>query len=485
MRKRHTLLVVDDEPDLTKGVHDLFRRDLDFRVLGATGGPDGLRILEREEVHIVLSDQRMPEMSGVEFLRRVREAYPEVVRLLFTAYADIKAVIDAINKGSVYRYISKPWVPGELETIVRQAAEHYDLQAERRRLGEELRAKNQQLEKVNAELLKLLQKDKQLGNYQLLEELGHGGMGTVYKALHLLLMKVVALKVLPIDRMSNVEAVARFRREMKAVGRLNHPNIVQALDAGEVNGTHFLVMEFLEGAVLSRLIARRDPLPVPDACESVRQAALGLQHAHEHGLVHRDIKPSNLILTPAGQIKVLDLGLARLCDEASNSEELTGLSRAVGTADYMAPEQAFGTGLIDIRADVYSLGCTLYHLLAGRTPFSGLGHERAINKLMAHAHRPVPPIRGSRPEVSHELVQVLDRLLAKDPTERFATPAEVVAALQPFTAGADLPKLLLLMEPGYAGRAESGEKEDMARGLESPPIGLSRDKTTEEYLPGQ
>jgi len=157
-----------------------------------------------------------------------------------------------------------------------------------------------QLIRANSALLNSLSKDKQqFGQYRLLEKLkNQGGMGTVYKALHVLLMKVVALKVLPAERICNAGAIARFRREMKAVGRLNHPNIVQASDAGEVDGTYYIVMEYIEGIDLSSLIASHGPLPFPEACELVRQAALGLQHAHENGLVHRDLKPSNLMLTP-------------------------------------------------------------------------------------------------------------------------------------------------------------------------------------------
>ena len=149
---------------------------------------------------------------------------------------------------------------------------------------------------------------RQLDHYQLLEMIGQGGMGAVHKALHTRLEKIVALKVLPADRMNNAEAVARFQREMKAVGRLNHPNIVRATDARYVDGVHFLVMEFVEGIDLAKLVKRRGPLLVADACEMVRQAALGLQHTHEHNLVHRDIKPSNLILDR--EVQVLDLGLS-------------------------------------------------------------------------------------------------------------------------------------------------------------------------------
>jgi serine/threonine protein kinase len=288
-----------------------------------------------------------------------------------------------------------------------------------------------------------------LREYQLLARLGQGGMGTLYKALHTRLKRVVALKVLPPGHMNDPAAVARFQREMEAVGRLNHPQIVRATDAGEVDGTHFLVMELIDGPTLAQLVQACGPLPVAEACELVRQAALGLQHAHEHGLVHRDVKPSNLILTrasggsqpPDAVVKVLDLGLALLKQEHPGQAELTATGQVMGTFDYMAPEQCGDTHAVDIRADVYGLGCTLYFLLAGQAPFSGPGHSNRLAKMVAHAQAPVPPIQDRRGDAPAALATVLARMLAKAPADRFATPAEVAAALAPFTAGCDLARL--------------------------------------------
>ncbi len=197
-----------------------------------------------------------------------------------------------------------------------------------------------------------------LGEYRILKELGRGGMGTVYRAIHTRLDRPVALKVLPPERMADPRAVARFEREMKAVGRLSHPNIVQATDARSIEGRHILVMEYVEGHDLTEVVARRGALRVPDACEAVRQAALGLQYAHEHGLVHRDIKPSNLMLTPQGVVKILDLGLARFQMEADQPEGagLTAAHQAMGTPDYMAPEQVSDVHSVDIRADAGAKG---------------------------------------------------------------------------------------------------------------------------------
>jgi serine/threonine protein kinase len=456
MATPHTILVVDDEPAVVDSLKDLLRTQ--YRVLGATSGREGLELLRQQEVHIIITDQRMPGLDGVSLLSHARQLQPDAIRFLLTGYADVGAVIDAINQGSISQYISKPWDPDELLAIVRHAAEHYDLRCERKRLVVELQEKNTQLDQANARLqtltdqllkansalLNSLSKDKQqLGQYRLLEKLTHqGGMGTVYKALHVLLMKVVALKVLPSERMNHAEAVTRFQREMKAVGRLNHPNIVQASDAGESDGTYYLVMEFVEGIDLSSLIASRGALPLADACELARQAALGLQHAHEHGLVHRDLKPSNLMLTLSGTVKMLDLGLARFCNEGSTSNLLTDPGQVMGTADYMAPEQAFGMHPVDIRADIYSLGCTLYHLLAGNPPFSSPEYTSPLRKLLAHSQSPATPIRDLRGDVSEELAELLCRLMAKTPAERLQEPAELARSLESFARGSDLPKLM-------------------------------------------
>jgi len=267
-----------------------------------------------------------------------------------------------------------------------------------------------------------------LGEYELVEKLGAGGMGTVYKAWHTELERMVALKVLSEDQMQDQRAVARFRREMKAVGRFDHPNIVRAHDAREIDGTYFLVMEYVDGMDLAELVARVGPLPVADACHLVRQAALGLQCAAEHGMVHRDIKPSNLILAADGQLKILDLGLARIHTVGPVAEAMTAVGQVMGTPDYMAPEQVSDSHAVDIRADVYSLGCTLYMLLAGHPPFVGSQYSTALEKMIAHSRDPVPPIRRIRPEVPKQLATVLERTLAKSPDQRPTRPGQLAAA---------------------------------------------------------
>jgi len=281
----------------------------------------------------------------------------------------------------------------------------------------------------------------ELGEYQLLEKLGEGGMGTVYKAVQTRLDKIVALKILTSGRMEDEEAIARFEREMKALGRLDHPNIVQAHDAREIDGTLVLVTEYVDGMDLNELLRRTGPLSVADACKLIRQAAVGLQYAHEHGLVHRDVKPSNLMITRRGQVKLLDLGLARFQIGDTSGREVTAAGQAVGTPDYMAPEQIADTHTVDIRADIYALGCTLYKLLAGRPPFSGPNYKSAFDKQSGHMEHTPPPIERVRADTPDELVAVINRMLAKDPEDRFATPRKVAEAVRPMAADSNLAKL--------------------------------------------
>jgi len=300
-----------------------------------------------------------------------------------------------------------------------------------------------------------------LGEYEILERLGGGGMGNVYKALHTRLNRFVALKMLPESRHDDATANFRFDREMRAAGSLDHPNIVRASDAREIDGKRFLVMELVEGMDLAELGRRYGPLPIADACELIRQAALGLQSAHERGLVHRDVKPSNLMFTPQGQVKVLDLGLALFKVLPPAESDSTASGQAVGTAEYMAPEQVSDAHKVDIRADVYSLGCTLYKLLAGHAPFDGPQYRTQMSKMAAHLRDPIPPIRRERKEVPAALAAVLDKMLAKARAKRLATPGAVAAALAPFCTACDLPALLARARQGEAARAGIANTEEL------------------------
>jgi formylglycine-generating enzyme required for sulfatase activity/tRNA A-37 threonylcarbamoyl transferase component Bud32 len=271
-----------------------------------------------------------------------------------------------------------------------------------------------------------------LDQYVLLDLLGQGGMGAVYKARQRRVKRDVALKLIRPDVLTSPGAVERFQREAECTAKLSHPNIITVYDANVINGVHFLVMEFIDGTDLARLVEQRGPLPVEEACHYIQQAAQGLQHTHEAGLVHRDIKPHNLMLTRHGVVKVMDLGLARTVQTAkgsATSSGLTGAETLLGTLDYQAPEQAVDARRVDIRADIYSLGCTMYHLLVGQPPFAD---ALMAAKIAAHMFSEPPSLREARPEVPGGLGDVILRMMAKGPDDRFATPGDVAASLEPY-----------------------------------------------------
>ncbi len=283
-----------------------------------------------------------------------------------------------------------------------------------------------------------------LGNYVILDKLGQGGMGMVLKAQHQRMKRTVALKVLSPKVVQSPDALRRFQREVEAAARLEHPNIVTAHDADEAAGIHFLVMQYVEGSDLSALVRQHGPLPVDRAVDCILQAARGLQYAHEHGVVHRDIKPANLLLDSQGTVKVLDMGLARLDSAGAHQDQLTGTGQVMGTVDYMAPEQAIDTKHADTRADIYSLGVTLWYLLTGRAIYMG---ETPVEKIMAHQSKPIPSLCDACPNVTPALDVVFRRMVAKKPAERYQSMAELIVDLEPLcTDEATMTKLPAVSE---------------------------------------
>jgi serine/threonine protein kinase len=267
------------------------------------------------------------------------------------------------------------------------------------------------------------------GKYRIVRELGRGGMGVVYQAVQTVMDRPVAVKVMNPGVMAHPDALPRFQAEVKAAAKLDHAHIVRAHDAEQVGNLHLLVMEFVEGLNLADLVQRRGPLPVLHACHYVRQAALGLQHAFEQGMTHRDIKPQNLMLTPKGRVKILDFGLARLRRAGAKGGGLTEAGSFMGTPEYVSPEQATDARTADTRADIYSLGCTLFFLLTDRPPFQ---EDTVVKTVLAHIEKEPPVLHEVRPDVPPELSAVVARMLAKDPAQRFQQPVEVAQALVPF-----------------------------------------------------
>jgi serine/threonine protein kinase len=303
-----------------------------------------------------------------------------------------------------------------------------------------------------------------LGPYRILDQLGQGGMGRVYKAMHQTMNRLVALKVLAPQVVESERAQQLFLREVQAAGQLSHPNIVMAFDANENKGRHYLAMEFVAGPNLEKYVRKHGPLPVGLACEIIFQAANGLQHAFEKGMVHRDIKPANLLIhrEPGAetiQVKILDFGLARLhhpSQAATGSTIVMKEKTVMGTPDFLSPEQSKNLHETDIRSDLYSLGCTFYYLLTGQVPFPG---GATVDKLMRQHSELAQPIEELRADVPRHIRAIVRTLMAKSPDDRFQTPDELMDAIAPHAAPSalDWPIAPSVMP----ATANAGEEEEL------------------------
>lgn len=278
-----------------------------------------------------------------------------------------------------------------------------------------------------------------IGRYRILELVGVGAMGKVYSAEHILMRRKVAIKILPLQRLSETSAVDRFKREARAIGQLNHPNIVQAYDFDHVGSLWYLVLEFVDGKSLQEIVFRRGPVEWPKAANYIRQAATALQHAYELGVVHRDVKPANLLLDKAEVVKVLDMGLAKVFGDLFEVDQLPLTrrydERILGTADYVAPEQAEDCHSVDIRADLYSLGLTMHYLVTGKSPCC---EGRTADKLRWHRNTGPSRLDVLAPAVPAPLADVVEKMTARKPEDRWRTPAELRSALAPFCDRTDV-----------------------------------------------
>lgn len=296
-----------------------------------------------------------------------------------------------------------------------------------------------------------------IGKYKVLEKLGAGGMASVFLCEHKLMRRRVAIKVLPTAKADDPSSLQRFYREARAVAAVDHPNIVRAYDIDQDENLHFLVMEYVDGTNLHDLVKKFGPLDILRACHYIYGAAVGLQHAHEMGLIHRDIKPGNILIDRSGVVKILDMGLARFF-HSDDDDALTKKydENVLGTADYLAPEQALDSHTVDIRADIYSLGATFYYLLTASPLFP---EGSVAQKLIWHQNKAPRPIRSLRADVPEEIVAIIDQMMAKSPSKRYQTPAELLTVLAPWVATPipppserEMPQISLAAGGGGAGR---------------------------------
>jgi formylglycine-generating enzyme required for sulfatase activity/serine/threonine protein kinase len=372
-------------------------------------------------------------------------------------------------------------MPVALETFLSQLSESGLLSDQKLRAATHKKAEHQDGESLARDMIKsgyltkyqaeqiLSGKGKSLymGQYVLLEKLGSGGMGQVLKAYHPGMDRIVAIKVILAKGKISEESVRRFEREVKAAAKLSHPNIITVYDAGNDNGRHFMVMELVKGRDLNMIVHRKGTLGVGETINYIKQVARGLAFAHENGVIHRDIKPANLLLDTNGNVKILDMGLAKI-DTTSNKEKvsmLTGTTSIMGTVDFMSPEQGLSSRNVDARTDMYSLGATLYYLLTKQVMYSG---ETAFAKLIAHSELPIPSLKTIRPDVPENLDLIFMKMVAKQVEDRFQSMLELVQELEVIekesTSTDNLVKLstanLLLEEFGEMGVNRLSSKTD-------------------------
>jgi serine/threonine-protein kinase len=463
------LLVVDDE-EMNR---DLLSRRLvkqGYEVVVASGGAEALDLVRRNPIDMVLLDVMMPEMDGLEVLTHLRESHAllELPVIMVTARDQGGDVAAALQMGA-NDHVSKPinftvlFARIQTHLAICAGAKAAQVKAAAAGTADDRppASGSGEFRRITATDLPTLTGDRLLiGDYEVLSELGKGGMGVVYKARHVRMNRVVALKVIDKERLKNPDAVRRFYQEVEAAARLHHPNVVIAFDAGQAGETHYFAMEYVEGVDLDQYVRTHGPLPVGLACDFIRQAALGLQHAHESGLVHRDVKPSNLMVEALGKVtindvvrnadgsdpsqssmlrrmqqpqgpklKILDMGLARLYapdEDRGSAGELTREGRVVGSVDYMAPEQWMNASKVDIRADLYGLGCTFYFLLTGHVPFPG---DEPMEKMLKHHLDQPKALEELRADIAPKVVLVVRRLMAKRREDRYQTPAELAMLL--------------------------------------------------------
>ncbi len=411
------VLVADDDA-LWRTLLDQNIRRWGYEVVTAEDGQQVWKILqEKTAPRIAILDWQMPGLDGVEICRRIRRSLnlPFVYTIILTSRGTREDMVAGLESGAD-DYLVKP----------------VDMAILRSRLMAAVR------------IVQAVPPPRQIPGYQLLGRLGAGAMATVYKARQLSLDRVVAVKVLPKKFCRMPEFVERFYAEGRAAAKLNHPNIVAALDVGRCRDTHYFVMEYVEGHTVYERIVKEGPYAETDALAIGIQIATALDHAHHAGLIHRDVKPKNILITTAGVAKLADMGLARAVSDREAAEVEAG--RAFGTPYYISPEQIRADGNIDHRADIYGLGATLYHMVTGKPPFEGPDVATILRK---HLREPLVPPDHVNPELTNGMSEIIELCLAKNPAKRYATTADLIEDLQAVADGrppAQAHRLLTLPE---------------------------------------
>ena len=432
------VLIADDDPVWRKVLEQNIRR-WGYEVATAENGQEAWDLLrKRDAARVAILDWQMPELDGVEICRRIRRSLdlPFIFTIILTGRDTREDMVIGLESGAD-DYLVKP----------------VDMAILRSRLT------------AAGRIVKAVPPPRQIPGYQLLGRLGAGAMATVYKAQQLSLNRIVAVKVLPKKFSQMPKFVERFYAEGRAAAKLNHPNIVAALDVGRHAETHYFIMEYVEGHTVYEHLVKEGPYSEADALAIGIQIAQALDHAHQAGLMHRDVKPKNILITDHGVAKLADMGLARAVSDREAAEAEAG--KALGTPYYISPEQIRGDMDVDHRADIYSLGATLYHMVAGKAPFEGADIKAVMRK---HLQEPLVPPDHVRPELSVGISEVIELCMAKAPGERYASAADLLEDLQAVADGqppARARKLIKLPELTQLEQKDDAEEEGEAESEDS------------------
>jgi len=397
------VLVADDDP-MWRTLLDQNIRRWGYEVVTAEDGRKAWELLQENKApRVAILDWQMPELDGVEICRRIRRSLnlPFIYTIILTGRGTPEDMVAGLESGAD-DYIVKP----------------VDMAILRSRLTAAVR------------IVQAVPPPRQIPGYQLLGRLGAGAMATVYKARQISLDRVVAVKVLPKTSSQKPEFVERFYAEGRAAAKLNHPNIVAALDVGRHGDTHYFVMEYVEGHSVYEHLVREGPYSEAEALQMAIQIAAALEHAHQAGLIHRDVKPKNILITKAGVAKLADMGLARAVSDREAAETEAG--RAFGTPYYISPEQIRADMDIDHRADLYGFGATLYHMVTGKAPFEGPDVATVLRK---HLREPLVPPDHVNPALSNGISEIVELCMAKSPAKRYATATDLIEDLKAVADG--------------------------------------------------
>jgi serine/threonine-protein kinase len=397
------VLIADDD-SLWRAVLSQNVTKWGYEVVTAADGGQAWDVLQqRSAPRIAILDWQMPELDGIEICRRIRESLklPFIYTIILTSRDTRDDMVAGFQSGAD-DYLIKP----------------VDMEILRSRLS------------AAARIVKAVPPPRQIPGYRLLGRLGAGAMATVYKAQQLSLDRIVAVKILPKKFISNPEFVDRFYAEGRAAAKLNHPNIVSALDVGRHADAHYFIMEYVEGHTVHEHLVKEGPYSEAEALDIAIQIAKALNHAHQAGLIHRDVKPKNILITTKGVAKLADMGLARAVSDREAAEAEAG--KAFGTPYYISPEQIRGKVNIDSRADIYNFGCTLYHMVTGRVPFEGSDVTTILHK---HLDEPMVPPDHINPKLTIGICEIIELCMAKDPSKRYASTTDLIDDLQSVAEG--------------------------------------------------